>query len=101
MLLFIYEIKTENRGYALPICNGVHMCIFRKPFFRDKHENVLFFIRDYLKFFTAMGVGSKKSSASSHMRNSVACDVFMMYIVFFLKDVCKKTYFLLVKKKKN
>lgn len=33
MLLCIYELKTDNRGYSLPICIVVHMCIFRKPFF--------------------------------------------------------------------
>lgn len=57
MPLCIHEIKTDTRGYALPVWNAVHMCIFRrKTFFRGK--NVLFFIRDYLKFFTVMEVGS-------------------------------------------
>lgn len=56
MLLCIYAFKTDTRSYALPICNAVHMCIFRKTFFRGKNKYALFFIRNYLKFFTVLGV---------------------------------------------
>lgn len=45
-----------------------------------------------------------KSTASSHMSNSVACNVSMMYIVFFLKRcvcvcVCVKRHIFACKKK--
>lgn len=56
--LCFYEIKTDIWGYALPICNAVHMCIFRKKklFFRGENKNVLFFIKRLLEVFHS-GVG--------------------------------------------
>lgn len=33
LLLCIYGFKTDNRGYALPLCNAVHMCIFLENLF--------------------------------------------------------------------
>lgn len=43
------------------------ICVFsEKLFFRGENKNVLFFIRDYLKFFTVMAAGwlNIKSTAS-------------------------------------
>ena len=100
------NIRTDNSsGYALPIRNGVHMCIFRKTFFRDKNDKCSIFYKILLEVFHSDGGGgvgqTTSSAASSHMRSSVACNVFTMYIVFFLKDVCKKnTYFVACKKQK-
>lgn len=46
MLIYIYEIQTENRGYALPICNAVHMCIFEKEntFFSEIRVKMFYFL---------------------------------------------------------
>lgn len=94
-LLHVDVFKTDKRGYALPISKAVHVYFSNFLFlWRGKNENVLFFISDYLKFFTVMGGVKMTSTASSQMRDSVAC-VSTMYIVFFLKQMRVKTYFCL------
>lgn len=62
-----------------------------------------FFIRDYLKFFSSDGGvgGGMKSTASSHVTNSVACNVSMMYIVLFLKRCVKRHIFACKKQNKK